>query len=263
MLMQRLSRLVETRIASEQELRRYVLRTTSLCLLLALAVDVVQQLTFFVGWTEALRSWAITAAISSAIAFFVSRAIGRSHLRLFTANQIAETLSRTDPLTGLLNRRALLDYAATPDVVVLVIVDIDRFKRVNDTYGHIAGDAVIRTVAELMVRDLGDLGKLGRLGGEEFAVLGHQIPKHLLMEKLTGFRDHLAATPIVVGGQSVSVTISAGVAVRPNNRDFAQLYNDADRALYLAKATGRNRIAFAGEDDLIFRRSNDPARSVA
>jgi diguanylate cyclase (GGDEF)-like protein len=263
MLRQRLSCLLETRITSERELRRYVCRTTCLCLLLALTVDVVQQLTFFVGWSETLRSWAITAAISSAISFFVSRAIGRSHLKLFAANEIAEKLSRTDPLTGLLNRRALLDFAAAPDVVVLVIVDIDRFKRVNDTYGHIAGDAVIRGVAEVMARDLGSLGQLGRLGGEEFALLGHRTPKEILTEKLAGFRDKIAATPIAVGGQSVSVTISAGVAVRPDDRSFAQLYNDADRALYVAKATGRNRIAFAGEDDLVFRRNNDPARSVA
>jgi diguanylate cyclase (GGDEF)-like protein len=254
-----------TVVANSRDLRSYVLRTTLLCTGVAVAVDVVNQLTFFEGWTEAFRSWAISAGLSSGIAFLASRAIGRAHLKLFKANEVTERLSRTDPLTGLPNRRALLESAEEPGAMTLVIVDIDRFKRINDTYGHLAGDAVIRHVADLMATDLGGLGQLGRLGGEEFALLARGTAPDALAEPLAAFRDHVATTPTAVGDTPVTVTISAGVALKSADGTFAQLYSDADRALYLAKAAGRNRINVAETPDFLPRRRQDdpPERSVA
>jgi diguanylate cyclase (GGDEF)-like protein len=240
-----LKRVFRTQITSERDLFGYVLRTSGVCAAIALAVDVVNQMVFFISWSEALRSWAITIVLAFGIAVVVSRAIGKSHLDLYRAKQVVEKLSRTDALTGLPNRRALLEVAETPDAMVLVIVDIDRFKRVNDTYGHIAGDAVIRRIAEVMTRELGSLGQLGRLGGEEFALLTSGIDREVLSDRLTAFRDAVAGTPVIVGDTAVKVTISAGVALRGQGDNFAQLYSAADQALYLAKAAGRNRVTFA------------------
>ena len=89
-----------------------------------------------------------------------ARAIGKAHLELYRAKAEFEILSCTDELTGLLNRRALMQMAAAqpPETMVLVIADIDRFKRVNDCHGHMAGDAVIQMVSRVAQAELGDLG---------------------------------------------------------------------------------------------------------
>ena len=227
------------RIRSRRELTLYVVRTTCLCAVGALACDIVNQFVFFAGWPATFRSWAVTVAITVAITGPVSRAIGRTHLTLFDA-------SRTDELTGLLNRRALLDCVDDlPSVIALIIVDIDRFKQVNDTHGHLAGDEVLRTVARRMGRLLGPLGRVGRIGGEEFAVVVAAGLADRLAVELEAFRQQIASTPVIVGTNAVSVTISAGFATRAADQSFEHLYALADRALYLAKAAGRNQIVSA------------------
>jgi len=235
-------------IRNERELRQFVLWTCLISAGAALTADVVNQLVFFEGWTATLRSWSITVGLATAIAYPVSRAIGRSHLAIFQAKSEVEILSRTDELTGLLNRRALMELAETgaPETMVLVIADIDRFKGVNDGYGHMAGDAVIRMVSRVAQAELGDLGAIGRMGGEEFALLGSDISLSLLVLRLENLRTRISLTPVIAeGGTPIHVTISAGVAIRGAGRSFDALYSDADKALYEAKLSGRNRIAFS------------------
>ena len=235
-------------IRDERELRQFILWTCLISAGAALAVDVVNQLLFFEGWAATLRSWSVTVALATAIAYPVSRAIGRSHLALFHSKLEVEVLSRTDELTGLLNRRALMELAETgaPETMVLVIADIDRFKGVNDGYGHMAGDAVIRMVSRVAQAELGDLGAIGRLGGEEFALLGSDLSLSLLVLRLENLRTRISLTPVIAeGGIPIHVTISAGVAIRGAGRSFDTLYADADKALYEAKAAGRNRIAYS------------------
>ena len=243
-----LTQLVHHVIRDERELRSFVFRTWLVCVTAALAVDVVNQMFFFAGWTESLRSWVITAALATAIAIPVSRAVGKAHLELYRAKAEVEILSRTDELTGLLNRRALMQMAAAqpPETMVLVIADIDRFKRVNDSHGHMAGDAVIQMVSRVAQAELGDLGCLGRFGGEEFALLASDIAPSLLVLRLENLRTRIAMTPVIAeGGAAIHVTISAGVAIRGAGRRFDDLYADADRALYDAKNSGRNRISYS------------------
>ncbi len=240
-------RLFRPTIRSDRELTAYVLRTCIICATAALAVDVVNQTVFFESWLTSLRSWGITVTLATAIAFPVSRAIGKAHLALFRSKADVETLSRTDELTGLLNRRALMELVETkpPETMVLVIADIDRFKRVNDSYGHMAGDAVIRMVSRVAQSELGDLGALGRVGGEEFALLASDVSPSLLVLRLEKLRTRIALTPVIIeSGTAVHVTISAGVAIRGAGRDFDSLYAEADQALYEAKAAGRNRISY-------------------
>jgi diguanylate cyclase (GGDEF)-like protein len=162
------------------------------------------------------------------------------------------TESVLDPLTGLLNRAALhrrfdeLEQQArlTDDVLSLLVCDIDRFKAVNDTYGHDRGDAVLRDVAYEMRKQLRSFELIYRLGGEEFVlVLPGATDKDArrIAERL---RESLrAARP---GG--LGVTVSVGVASARGERvAFESLFKEADRALYVAKANGRDRVVTAAD----------------
>ena len=247
LLRNRLRSIIQPEIRTDKELLTYVIRVTILCGALAVALDVVNQLTFFIDWQATIRSWIVSAFVGCGIAAPVSFAIARAHLELYRAKLVVEELSRTDPLTGLLNRRALLEpiEGSPPEVMALVIADIDRFKTVNDTHGHLAGDEVIKLVAHAMQAALGTFGRIGRIGGEEFALVSPSAASDRLMDSLWDFRDRIASTPIVVGSVSVRVTISIGVASRTEGQSLDELFAEADRALYLAKAAGRNRVVSA------------------
>ncbi len=242
-----LRRLTHPVIVSRRDLAIYVVTTSAICLVLALAADVTNQLTFFEGWESALRSWSITATVALAIAIPVSFAIGRAHLELYGAKLAVEKLSRIDPMTGLPNRRAVFEIAERTEAptMVLVIFDIDRFKRVNDTLGHLAGDDVIRRVSQMMADSFQALGTVGRIGGEEFMLVGGNVDIDRLVASLADFRERLAATSILTRDSAVTVTMSAGVAVLWDGADFNDLYAEADHALYRAKALGRNRICYS------------------
>jgi diguanylate cyclase (GGDEF)-like protein len=235
-------------IKNQSDLTRYVRSRTTGCVGLALCVDVVNQLTFFEGWAAAIRSWSITVLVAWVIAYAMLSFVGRANLRLHEATVEFELLSRTDPLTGLPNRRALLNEAEriTATLIVLVIFDIDHFKQVNDTFGHRAGDVVLQIVGRTIASELDSFGMVGRIGGEEFVLVCRDSAPAALVSALHRLRDRLANTPIVAAGQAVTVTISAGAAIR-NDEPLDTLYAKADQALYRAKATGRNRVCLSSE----------------
>jgi len=127
------------------------------------------------------------------------------------------------------------------------MIDIDNFKRVNDTYGHAAGDQVIIEVARRLKSSVRTIDIPGRYGGEEFVLF---LPETalpgagLLGERL---RRGMAATPVPTVGGSLTVTMSLGVATtQPDLPDVATLVANADSALYAAKQAGRNRVAAFG-----------------
>jgi len=242
-----LRRLIRPVITSRRELAIYVIVTTAVCLVAAVSADVANHLVFFDGWQDTLRSWAVTALIVPLIAVPATWSIGRAHLELHRAKRVADDLSRTDPLTDLPNRRAVFELAERADTaaMVLVVFDIDRFKRVNDTFGHLAGDEVIRAVGHMMAEMLGPLGIIGRIGGEEFMLVTDARDTDRLVRSLSGFRARLEVTPTVCDGARILVTMSAGVALREPGDSVSELYAEADRALYAAKAFGRNRIAYS------------------
>ena len=250
------ARVFRASIRSERELVGFVATVTALCVALALAVDVTNQLVFFVDWATCLHSWAETAIIAIALAAPIGRAIGKAHLELYRAKLHAEALSLTDPLTGLPNRRALMEAAVTaaPNLLALVIFDVDRFKGVNDTYGHMAGDAVLRSVGQMMAAELGPFGCVARVGGEEFALLSSGVSPEALATHLIAFLDRVRSTPVLVNGLAIRVTISAGVALREREDSLDELYSEADRALYAAKAAGRNQIRFPPAFDAALRK---------
>jgi diguanylate cyclase (GGDEF)-like protein len=165
--------------------------------------------------------------------------------------------ARRDGLTGIANRKHLeerLDaevaYAARHgSPLSLVIFDVDFFKRVNDTFGHPAGDLVLRSVAGVLAAGLRTEDFVARFGGEEFVVVARGIELMgacLLADRL---RMQVSQTPMPVGPQPIWVTTSAGVAslaCTGPTRDKAALLSIADQRLYAAKQSGRNRVIGAG-----------------
>ena len=249
------SRVFRPTIRDERELRRFVIVVTLCCVGVALAVDVANQLAFFVDWASTLRSWAITFVEATGLAAPISYGIGGANLELYRAKQEADTASHTDPMTGLMNRRALTERVQSLQTatLVLVIADIDHFKRVNDTYGHLVGDFVIAAVARMMANALAEFGPLARVGGEEFALLASGLPADEIVAHLNAARARIAATPLLIEGRVVRVTISAGLATGAAEDGFDKLYAEADRALYFAKLSGRDRV-LSFDDVIAFER---------
>jgi diguanylate cyclase (GGDEF)-like protein len=161
----------------------------------------------------------------------------------------AQQLATTDGLTGAYNRRHFM-VMATKQLEIArrnnrpmaaLMVDIDQFKQVNDTYGHATGDEVIRTVATVLRRHIRDPDVFGRYGGEEFAVVYaemHGDPTEL-GERL---RAAVEAVTVTGGGDAIRVTVSIGVAELKPDDGLDLLLGRADEALYRAKQTGRNRV---------------------
>jgi two-component system, cell cycle response regulator len=158
-------------------------------------------------------------------------------------------LATVDPLTGVFNRRAFFDRAqrlcgsVSPAVhLAAIMFDVDHFKKVNDTYGHDAGDQVLRTVGG---KTLADGSLIGRLGGEEFAVLLEASGLEDAVEYAERLRARLAAQPFPTMRGELSVTCSFGVAEWQADETIDDLLKRADAALYEAKNSGRNRVVAA------------------
>lgn len=156
-----------------------------------------------------------------------------------------------DPLTRTLNRRFLpallgreISMAKTTNVPLsLLMVDVDHFKRFNDTHGHSAGDAALKLVAETILESVRSGDFVFRYGGEEFLVLLVETPKDRAIAIAERLRQKVAERPIPLpSGSQVNVTVSVGLAAHEGHPDPQYLIDQADRALYQAKNAGRNRV---------------------
>jgi diguanylate cyclase (GGDEF)-like protein len=152
----------------------------------------------------------------------------------------------TDPLTGLSNRRALFDLyegETVPENTAIIVLDLDEFKVLNDTYGHAVGDAVLQNFGGLLTSLIEPRDLAIRLGGEEFVIV---LPDRSDMEAMAVAERIRAATAGFihdVRGQTVRCTVSAGVAVADKpGRSLDTLLRRADNALYLSKRNGRNQV---------------------
>lgn len=166
-------------------------------------------------------------------------------------------IAATDSLTGAQTRRSFhlavereIDRARRYERSVSCIAfDIDRFKSINDTHGHAAGDAVLQSLAALCQSRLRSVDLFGRLGGEEFAIVLPESDRLGAMEVAERLRQDIANTPISDGDDLIGVTASFGVSVFSGQDETPQnLLRRADAALYEAKRTGRNRTVFNGGD---------------
>ncbi len=184
------------------------------------------------------------------ISWYVSLSSWRQNARERRKKEERVTyLSFHDPLTDLYNRRYFMEagkeeikrvhrYQGSLSVLML---DIDHFKEVNDTYGHPAGDAVLQNLASLLQEKLRDVDIPGRLGGEEFGVLMPKTDKQQAHRAAERIRKIIKNNSVVFEGEEISVTVSVGVAVyREEMADMDELLQEADRALLQAKKSGRN-----------------------
>ncbi|KQM59951.1 MULTISPECIES: ligand-binding sensor domain-containing diguanylate cyclase [unclassified Sphingomonas] len=173
----------------------------------------------------------------------------RTH-ELRAANARLELLASTDPLTGLANRRtmiAMLDAARetalrSGSTYVVAMLDIDRFKRINDAHGHQVGDRVIEAVAGRIAGSVRAVDVVARYGGEEIAILFADVSPAEAMATAERVRAAVADRPIVANGVEVAVTVSGGIAVATGDTSPAELLHRADVALYRAKRDGRDRV---------------------
>lgn len=163
-----------------------------------------------------------------------------------------ERLACVDGLTGLNNRRHFLALAESEwsrfqrygRPLALLMIDIDFFKSVNDTYGHDAGDAVLKAVAESLHRSKRSSDIAGRLGGEEFALILPEATIDRAVSAAERYRTLIGGRPIIAMGRQISVTVSIGVGIAEADMSgFEDLLKRADVALYEAKNSGSNRVS--------------------
>lgn len=179
-------------------------------------------------------------------------ALEETRRRLRQQNGMLRELAVIDELTGLHNRR-YLDQRLAYEIerferyhhpLAVALLDVDFFKRVNDTHGHGAGDEVLKQLAHVATEQVRRVDMVGRYGGEEFAVVMPDTDREGAERALERLRDAVAATPFDTAAGKLQITISAGVACLAGQwrGDKESVLRAADRALYQAKAQGRNRV---------------------
>ncbi|MEM7691820.1 MAG: GGDEF domain-containing protein [Pseudomonadota bacterium] len=211
---------------------------------------------FWIGWRNSYEN--PVAAFGFYLSFLptILTGVGLFALLSFTLDAIEDSkaLARTDGLTGLLNRRAFDDELVIAVAraeryqreLSLILLDIDNFKTLNDTYGHPAGDAVLRAIARVLLEKSRRIDVVARIGGEEFAVILADTPASAALRLAERLRQAVSNA----SSESIGFTASFGVA---NLQDIAgdpeELLREADKALYSAKENGRNRVRYADQVD--------------
>lgn len=175
----------------------------------------------------------------------------RDELEILQQEQLYVSATR-DPLTGLLNRHEIDKRLAEElhlvsrmgNDLLLILVDVDHFKKVNDNYGHKTGDAVLCRVAEVLRKCSDERHYVARWGGEEFAVVIPHLPPARGMDQCERLREAVESVHYRTGNEDIRVTASFGMAAANRNDTPETLFKRADKCLYEAKASGRNRVVY-------------------
>ena len=209
--------------------------------------------------SEWFKGVATIAAIMVLIALWYVSHLALLAQRRKLQRMVAERTSKLeylvvrDGLTGLLNRNAILDKLLSElertkvsgRSLCVSLIDLDHFKQINDNYGHLAGDAVLREAATRLHGAVRTTDFIGRYGGEEFIVVFTEIERDLGMKRCELMRQALCSQPVIYEETHLEVTCSIGLAGWTGERDsLTDLVARADRAMYTAKNNGRNRVAF-------------------
>jgi diguanylate cyclase (GGDEF)-like protein len=215
-------------------------------------------------WLTVLSFEALLFTISVAF-ILLAMAKERTELRHRTAAML-------DPLTGIANRRAFLAdaaalakrYAANPRPSSMLLIDLDHFKSINDTFGHALGDRVLEIFTTTARQALRGSDLIGRLGGEEFAALLYDTGSGNALAVAERIRDSFNVATRAIDGHDVSATVSIGVAHCDGAAlEVSDLLAQADRALYFAKERGRNRVEVASLDMMLASRAGGRRAAAA
>lgn len=240
--------------------RRVIARTLLLTLMIVAATTSVTAYTtqtFNGTITEADIMTALFLSLGLAIPMITAFNLQLERLRL--ANERLRRYAITDGLTGILNRVAfstrveeLLSTARTENIAnpgTLLLVDVDRFKRINDSFGHERGDAALCQIVETISTTLRAHDVFGRLGGEEFGIFLRGANSGSAAEIAERIRMAVADSLFIAAGKPHPLSISIGIASPMRTIHFSDIHQDADRKLYCAKTQGRNRVEqFTCED---------------
>lgn len=221
------------------------LQLTSLHVIAAVA-PALALVTAWMNWSQYAKS------------VLLRRQLKRSNEALVVQQQELAFLADHDALTGLYNRREfirlaqmeLLRATRVPCETAVIMVDLDFFKKINDRYGHPGGDAVLKATAACLNQALRATDTLARLGGEEFIVLLPATGREGALQVATKLRDAVRNTAIEFDGGLIAVTASFGVSSVPAQKHGTvdAIYAAADRALYVAKQLGRDRVEYAAPE---------------
>ena len=197
------------------------------------------------------RTWQATMVLIPTELFFIFGAF----ILVTNLNRTRTELEKTamsDRLTGLANRHFATQFLDAQEGLagVAVMVDIDHFKRINDTYGHLAGDKVIRDLADHLRKNNRRTDLVCRYGGEEFLIFLRNADADAVYARAEELRDQFAQREFVIGGQSVTITASVGIAQKLPDEPISQTLLRADRALYASKRGGRNRTTLYRHEKL-------------
>ncbi|NKI36358.1 diguanylate cyclase [Wenzhouxiangella sp. XN79A] len=199
------------------------------------------------------RTLILLAAIAGVLLLFALwLAVQQSRVRA-SANRELDQLANTDTLTGLRNRRYFIDHLRrrmTDETVrgALILIDVDRFKRVNDDHGHEVGDVVLRDVAQRIQAMMRSEDTVARWGGEEFLAFLPKCTADAALQVAERIREAIDSTPVIHDDATLSVTATLGVAEIGDDGDFERALRDADHALYRGKQSGRNCVRIATPD---------------
>jgi diguanylate cyclase (GGDEF)-like protein len=206
---------------------------------------------------RSLMAWAfggIAAGLVGLHFFIVTFLVLRPSLRLLELQERLYDRAITDELTNLKNRRYLMERLQEELIrskrknapLSLLLLDIDHFKRINDTLGHEAGDGALKHTARILGMSTRPYDTVGRFGGEEFLIIFPQTNAREALEIFERIRSSLEVSPFEREVESVRLTLSGGVSeLRPQDVSVDELLARADRALYRAKESGRNRVCLA------------------
>jgi len=218
--------------------------------------SVITVLLFFIGFQDARLHYTLATLFPLVVTPLTVMPLAVMWRRLRNAKHELEALLRIDAMTGLPNRRAFFERAeaiyARGKAVALMMIDVDHFKAVNDSFGHDAGDVVIRTVAQaiaaLVKAAPGEGGSItARFGGEEFVVLLEGVDSETACQLAGRIVERLGGTPTLYSGSIIPTTVSVGVAERQRNERVDDTLRSADNACYRAKRLGRNQWRAANE----------------
>lgn len=209
----------------------------------------------------------MTSAIAILFALFIARAIYFSAINrsreekerleglVKERTHEIEMLSKTDALTGLWNRGYLeemldLEFKRARrymHTMAIMVIDLDHFKKINDTYGHMGGDEVLRETARRLKECLRETDFIGRYGGEEIVLIMSEASLETALETGQKIRSVIEAEPVIFGETTIPVTASIGVSLlNPEHESYEEIFSEADDALYISKKEGRNRVTLYG-----------------